>query len=441
MSSLLESFRTAYRNLNLLPLQTPEDVEQFGVEYGQESIEQLEQVIEDCPDTNNKVIFAGHRGCGKSTLLGKLVRQFQAGDRFFVVFFSIASTVEMSDVNHVNILFSIALRLMAQAEAEKIPIPEETKRTIATWFATHTRVESEQLNTSISGGFNLWDLITSKLQIDATVREDLKQEFTNKVFDLVGQLDEIAAVIHTYSRQEVLVVIDDLDKLDLPQARSVFYENVNALFEPAFRIVFTIPIAAMRELVLRRTVETKSGNQVKSMRVTKFFAQGENRDPAAEPRQEAVQVFESILYKRLPPELIEPATARQLILKSGGVLRELIRIANECCTQSLIRLRRNKDRQEFAINDEILQQALNELRNDMAAPLRKLDYDILTTVYEQFLPNNESEEAEQRFLNLLHGVYILEYRNADDWYDVHPIIIDLLERRGRIGDGSNARNG
>jgi hypothetical protein len=39
---------------------------------------------------------------------------------------------------------------------------------------------------------------------------------------------------------------------------------------------------------------------------------------------------------------------------------------------------------------------------------------------------------EPAFLNLLHNLYVLEYENGDIWYDLHPIIIDLLERRKLI---------
>lgn len=439
MSSLGDAFLAAYRNLQLTPLLTDEELARFSVDYGQDTIDLLELAIEDCTPVNNKIIFAGHRGCGKSTLLGKVARNLQ--DDFFVVFFSIADLVEMSDVNHVNILFAIALQLMQKADDEKIPIPEDTHQAINTWFARRTSTKIEELKTELSGGFNLWEIIRSKLQIDASIRNELKQEFTNKISDLVGQLDEIAAAIETYSKRDILVIIDDLDKLEPKLAHDLFFNYINTLFSPSFRIVFTIPIAVMRDLLLRRTLETRSGNQVKSMSVAKLFGRGEDREPGAQPRAEVLATLKEMLHKRLPPELIEPEIARRLILYSGGVLRELIRLASECCVQCRLILRRDKDRQQLTIDDDILQRALNEIRNDFAASLRKIHYEILTTVYQQFLPDLPTEEAEQEFLDLLHGVYILEYRNADDWYDVHPVVVDLLRRRGLIGNGDDLGNG
>ncbi|MEM8779257.1 MAG: hypothetical protein AAGF26_10365 [Cyanobacteria bacterium P01_G01_bin.49] len=57
---------------------------------------------------------------------------------------------------------------------------------------------------------------------------------------------------------------------------------------------------------------------------------------------------------------------------------------------------------------------------------------VLLTIYTQFNPDNKDDDERQKFLDLLHGVYVLEYRNADLWYDVHPIVADLLKRRGLL---------
>ena len=125
MSQVLEPFREAYRNMQLLPLLEESELEKFWVEYGTETMEELEQLVEDSPYNNSKIIFAGHRGCGKSTLLAKFGRKMV--DRYFVVLFSISDSIEMSDVNHINILFAIAVRLMEEADKQKINIKSSIK--------------------------------------------------------------------------------------------------------------------------------------------------------------------------------------------------------------------------------------------------------------------------------------------------------------------------
>jgi hypothetical protein len=41
----LESFQTAFRNLQLLPLTTPEQLNKFHVEYGTEILEELDHLL------------------------------------------------------------------------------------------------------------------------------------------------------------------------------------------------------------------------------------------------------------------------------------------------------------------------------------------------------------------------------------------------------------
>jgi hypothetical protein len=156
----LESFRTAFQNLQLLPLTTADQLNKFHVEYGTEILEELDHLVEDCSPDNNKIIFTGHLGSGKSTLLGQFCQNTQ--NRYFVVFFSISDVIEMSDVNHVNILFAMAVKLMEAAEESHIRIGDKTKDAFYQWFSKHTRTEgssvdsSIELETSGEAGVNAW---------------------------------------------------------------------------------------------------------------------------------------------------------------------------------------------------------------------------------------------------------------------------------------------
>jgi nucleoside-triphosphatase THEP1 len=199
-------------------------------------IEELIQLVEDSPSGNGKIVFTGHRGCGKSTLLAEFGRQ--CGDRYFVVFFSISDTIEMSDVNHINILFAIAVRLMVEAEKNQVQIPPATKDAFHKWFATKIRVEEEKISTETSVGFDLFKFISGKLKADAAVRQEIKQEFERKISELIARINEIAAVIRNATNKDILVIIDDLDKLDLARVNEIYRDNLKALCLPQFQMWF-----------------------------------------------------------------------------------------------------------------------------------------------------------------------------------------------------------
>ena len=421
---LLKKFQKAYKNLDLLPLLSETGWAEFGVEYQEDTIAELEQLVEDSPTQDSKIIFTGHRGCGKSTLLADFSRRIK--ENYFVVFFSISDMIEMSDVNHINILFAIALQLMDEADRQDVQIPKSTKEAIEKWFAKKTRIETNRVTAESSAGFNLFEIIAGKLKVDAQIREEIKQEFIRKTSELVAQINIIASTLKSASGKNPLVIIDDLDKLDLGVVQDIFQDHIKALFLPNFSIIFTIPISALREVRLNATIETESNNQIVFMPVSKLFAKWERRKADAMPNAEVRNQLEKLLSKRISSDILEADTAEKIILSSGGVLRELIRISNECCRICLRLVRREKDRTDIKINNKVLEEAVNKLRLDFELRLGSADYEILNTTYKKLMPD---DPKDQKFLDLLHGLYVLEYRNHDLWYDVHPIVTQSLQKR------------
>jgi energy-coupling factor transporter ATP-binding protein EcfA2 len=427
MSGLLESFQEAYKNLDLLPLVTEKELNTLRVEYGRETIEELEQLVEDNPSRNSKIVFSGHRGCGKSTLLAEFSRKLKS--RYFVVLFSISDLIEMSDVNHINILFAIAVKLMEEAEIEQVKIKDSIKNQFYQWFKKQTKIETEAVSAELSGGFNLFEWIKGRLKADATVRMEIKEEFARKISELVARINEIAAVIYQATNKEILVIIDDLDKLDLAVVREVYQSHIKALFQPNFHIIFTIPISVLREVTLKAMLITETNDQIVTLPVIKLFDRGASRQENTHPNTEPTATLKEAIDKRIAAELIEPEIKEKLVIYSGGVLRELIRLSNECCRICLRLIRRNPNDPDIKINQDVLEQAIVKLRIDFSIPIGKADYEILKQTYTNFQPD---DPKEQRFLDLLHGLYVLEYKNSELWYDVHPLVLGLLKQRGII---------
>jgi hypothetical protein len=138
-----------------------------------------------------------------------------------------------------------------------------------------------------------------------------------------------------------------------------------------------------------------------------------------------------VLQKRFPPGLLTPQIADKIVLLSGGVIRELVRIARECCTECMVQLEIDTEQDNIQIDDEILTTALRNLRNDFARQISSSQlYETLVQVYKTLKP------AEgDAFVKLLHGLMVLEYENDALWYDVHPIVVELLKREKLIANG------
>ena len=186
-------------------------------------------------------------------------------------------------------------------------------------------------------------------------------------------------------------------------------------------------------MALKRNIEAYV-DKIHTMRVAKFFSKTAVRKLDRQPNAELMEIFGEILAKRLPNSLIDLEVKPQMILKSGGVLREFIRIADRSCNQCMTELRRQIRRQEFdkplvKIDRRILDTVLTDLQLEYAEPLGQKDYDLLVQLYREMKP----QDAEnQRFLDLFHGLYVLEYRNAQLWYDLNPIVADLLRQEDSL---------
>lgn len=405
----------------------------------------MEQAIEDCASRDNKLVFTGHRGCGKSTLLAELGFRLRGTNRYFMVMFSIADTIERSAVDHVNILFSMALQLLEAAEQRSIKLKPGTKKEFYRWLGKHTQTESKaveaEIETNVEGTvkggipviLEFLAKIKSKLKINSVIRQEISIEFARRTSDLVAQINHLQASIELATNQQVLVIIDDLDKLDLSVTETLFSKNIQSLLDPNCRILYTVPIATLREVSLKTSITTYV-NKIHTMRVAKFFSKAIVRKPNRTPDESCVQVFAQILDRRLPSGLMEPEVKRQIILLSGGVLRELIRISDRCCDKAMQNIRGQMRRQqldqpEVIVDRQILQAVVEELQIEYAEVLGQVDFEALKLIYEQFKPQ---DTESQRFLDLLHGLYVLEYRNALLWYDLNPIVYDLLVQEGVI---------
>ena len=331
-----------------------------------------------------------------------------------------------------NILFAIAVKLMRFAETSQPPIPiaKTTQEAIYRWFAEQTQTDVKEVKGEASFGLSLLKLIELKLLTNASTRQEIKQKFERNASELVGQLNTIAATIRTAAKKEtIVVIIDDLDKLDLAVVEPIFKDNIKALCLPGFHIIYTTPIAALRDKELLPVVQSEMNDRIIRMPVLKLLPKEDVHKPDATLNPEVLDILCAILHKRIPAHLLDRQVAETLVFYSGGVLRELMRIATECCRLGLLQIRRERERQDIMINDQILDAAVNKLRNDFALQLGKADYSILQEVYNDLMPD---DPTQKEFLDLLHGLHVLEYRNRKVWYDVHPIVVELLSDRGLI---------
>jgi hypothetical protein len=430
-SVLFQQLNTIQNNFDLQPLLDLEKFKAFGVPYDLEVLAELDILLEPDGDRYKpiKKFFAGHLGCGKSTLLSECTHNQQ--DRYFTVFFSIADFSVFSKVDHTDILFAIGISLLTAAEKKGLEISSTIKDSLYRWFN-----DVVQFDKKTEEGAIIFDLtfLKLKLQRESETREEVRKKFEKKIEDLISKLNEIAAIVSDIVLKPVLVIIDDLDKISDPAlALSIYSYNLNALIAPQFSIIYTIPISFYRNIEGMAALKSLIADPVLLMPVLKLVPLDLRRSLPAKFTSPAIESLERAIYLRLPDQfkqIIEPEIVRQIVLTSGGLLRELIRIVYRCFEVAKKRAYQDPTLVELIIDKQILDEAIKKTRLEFQAPIGEKGYTILTKVYESF---NPSDPKDPEFLMLLHGTYILEYQNSDMWYDLHPIVESLLQRQKLSG--------
>lgn len=248
----IKLFQQSFKNHYLI---TPEQLNQFYEEYNTEILKELEHLVEECSPDNNKILFIGHPKSGKSTLLKQFSQNIK--NRFFVVFFSITDLIKISDINHINILYAIVIKLMEIAEKRQIKIDTKTKKLFYTFFSkdTHNEVTGIDYNAEINNSrgslINTWIMkfcakLKATLPANSVIQDEIKTDFDRKISDLLYIINDIANAIQVNCKQEIIVIIDDLEKISLKNINQVYPNHIITLFKPQFRIIYTMPMAAIK---------------------------------------------------------------------------------------------------------------------------------------------------------------------------------------------------
>ncbi len=162
------------------------------------------------------------------------------------------------------------------------------------------------------------------------------------------------------------------------------------------------------------------------------FECNENFSPTNKPNKLGREILNSVISKRLArlssthKDLFNQQALDLICEKSGGVIRDLVRIARTSCE---VASRKNLN----SVNLEIAKEAVQEVRKDYT--ISDYHFPIMDEIHRtgesintktHTLPNkNEIVIRDELLQNKFVLGYYHEYRS---WFDVHPILVEDLER-------------
>jgi hypothetical protein len=363
---------------------------------------------------DSKTLFSGHQGSGKTSTLNKLAADPDINQKFFIVQFSIKDELNIADLTYTDLLVAMGGRLYAVAE-EALRLNGKLKKDLDDWSAEVSRVwsKTDQAEVGVEGGIGAFFLrAKGLLKTGFEDKKEFRVKFEPRIPQLIEIINRIIAAIETHpeaSNQEVLLIIDDLDKPTVDVAMDLFFSKGPILAQPECKIIFTVPTSLLY---------SGQYNVVKRSFGEPFILPSfKIKEKNGEPNDLAWGRMREIVERRLDKELIASQALDDAVEMSGGVVRELVRIIQSAAARAVAT-------NANSIQPPHVEHAVNKLRMEYNFSLTRQEYiDILKQVHETKLLRYTDERP---LLDLLHNLFILQYPNMPGWYGVNPIVHELI---------------
>ncbi|MFC1974898.1 hypothetical protein ACFLXQ_00700, partial [Chloroflexota bacterium] len=404
------------------------DMERFYVNRGFHSelkslMGELEAGARTSPPNNTKFLFVGHTGCGKSTELFRLANIIETGtgradflrENFLPIQYSVSEVVGLYNIEFVDIALSIILGIYKEIERLGYVVDDSPARRVYDWlYQTRPAPTARDMPLNDAGidfelGLgSLIRLIDVRLKSEGEVREGIRMRIRKYVPELISLINQLIYEVSTVTGKNILLIIDDLDKIQpLDTALSIFREHVKSLASFDCFAIYTAPISLLYDAASKHIGQFLEVHYMPMFRV-------QTKDGTPDPPDAAdVSTLREIIYRRVHPNLFDEDVIETAIHMTGGILRELIRVIRGCSVYC----------EEYGISQithNVLQFQKNKLKSEYYRMLEHDDYKWLHRV-------KQTKSRVDVNMRHLESLCVLYYPNGKGWFDVHPVVTELLQ--------------
>ena len=395
-----------------------------------DAVEEIATEI-DWQEGGGVCLFTGQRGTGKSTELKRLKKRLeQLGAVVFYVdlseFMLLTKEVEISDF-----LVSVAGAMSEQVEARYGGSPGGSSYWHRLTNFLETKVEFKEVGLKLPG-IDIKAALKSDPDFKRRVQEAARGHVAQLVQDAHGFLAEAVGYVRQQEGQadrKVVLLVDSVERIRgvgseamavYESVRNLFFGYAEALKVPLLHIVYTIPPYLS---VLAAGAGTLMGGAVARRLVSTHIFKDRSRE--ADP--DGLNLLRLVIATRYPSwsKLFEQTAIDKLAMSSGGDLREFFRLIRLC-------LPAVRDDSQLPLTVEAVKPAENAARNEMLP----IPADHLTWLKRITLTHDTCLDKDADLPTLAHFLdnrLVLNYRNGGDWYDVHPLLREVVDSHGSTG--------
>lgn len=371
-------------------------------------------------DDNFRFLFAGHKGCGKSTELVRL--QDAINDDFVVINFSVVKELDIANINYIEIFIAVMEQLFNFVnQTPQIKIDPLYLENILSWVKTKEIEEISQnymgmdIDTQAKAGVKVpffaefFAKFRAAAKSSSSFKEILKTKIEPKLSTLIFNcnqlISEIKNNLHHIQKKGLVLIIEDLDKVDIDKGMDMFYTHSTQLTQLHCHCIYTFPIALRYNLKFNPIKVNYDDTFVLPM-IKVSEKSGDRFD-------EGVTTLTKIVEKRMDLSLFQDQeNLPEMIKDSGGCMWDLFRLIKDAADNAL-----DHDREKISDGDSKL--AVTGMQADyMAQIAENPEKEITVEDYYQALTDcaqdaNKKPKSSDIMLDLRNNLSVLNY-NGDD---------------------------
>jgi len=386
---------------------------------------------------NAHILFVGNRGCGKSTELNHLQKDLQ--DKYMVLNYNVTQELDPQSIQYIELFIVTMERLFRMALDENLDIDKDFLNKVIEWTKTseieqikktHFSAEVET-GAEVEHGLPFLAKFFLKFKAAAKASKSFKQTIKNtlepRLADLIQHCNNLIGAIRKQIQlrglTDLVIFIEDLDKIPVNVAKELFYNYANQLTQLRAIVVYTFPVSLFHNIHF--------GDIRNYFTHTEELPMIKVREKNGDEHADGIEVMKQIIDARINRGLFATEEViKDFVLNSGGVIRDMFTMLNEAAMAAYF----SKSAQ---INKEHFRYAVNYLKNEYRNTIA--DY---TDDKGKVRPAAEFYEAMQSLMDrvdkkidnsdviliLRQNLCILSY-NGEGWCDVHPIVKIIVTER------------
>ncbi|MBN9691021.1 MAG: ATP-binding protein [Verrucomicrobia bacterium] len=389
-----------------------------------------------------RVLVHGHRGCGKSTEINKFLSQL--GSEWLVVALRADDFLPPSGNEAADVLLAACTRLMDVVAEQKLSLNEDLLKPVLAFFAETTAVQTDERSSELQAEAGadvstgvLGKLLGLKAKLVASLKFGSRTE-QSTIHRVRRRKGELCAAVNALTiaaekawqakkgnpAAKLLLVIEELDKLGLADARQIFVLDGRILSEVAVRAIYTIPVF---------TFHSADAGAIRShFEHDLALPMIKVCQPDGKPCAEGRDTLNHLVRERVTPSVLPEDALSLLIERTGGVLRDIFEAIQ---TAAQFRTVRSEGIISRAAIDLALERMVTTLGLQIAYPPedRKdpkiLQEKLAEIARAQAGGQTKRAQPDPDLQLLLMSGALLEY-NGTGWLGVHPLARKYLQDLG-----------